>query len=106
MLGVKEEAFVKVIHKSQNDDGEVPLHCPKVFVARAKKADYTVAEGKAEDQEYDHQPQHAHLQHDIKKAVLRLRQYPRHRENHTIRFTLEAKPERLVAIAEQRALGN
>ena len=68
--------------------------------------DNLIAEGKAKDQEHDRQPKHAHLQHDIKKAVLRLRQYPRYRENDTIGFAFEAKPERLVTIAEQRALGN
>src|ERR1700721_2823727 len=105
MLGIEEEALVQVVDERENHEGEVPLHSAKArIILRSEKADHPVAEGKAEDQYDDCQAHHTHLQHNVKKTVLRLGQNPRYRENHTIGFTLQAKPERLVTVAKQRPL--
>src|SRR3984885_3821416 len=102
MLGFKKEAFVEVADEGQDDDGKVPLHGAKLgMVTRAEKTNPGVTEGEAEDQQYDCQPGCTHLQGDVKKSVLSLCQEPRHGENHVIGLALEAKPERLVTVAEQ-----
>src|SRR3984885_9220592 len=107
MLGLKKEAFVEVADEGQDDDGKVPLHGAKLStVTRAEETDPGVTEGEAEDQQYNCQPGCAHLQRNVEKPVLRLRQKPRHSEDHAIGFALEAKPKRLVTVAEQRAPGD
>src|SRR5271156_976371 len=107
MLGIEEETLVKVVENREDYDREIPLDRPKLrLVTRLKKTNHTIAERKPEDQQYDRQPGHAHLEHDVQKSILGLGQKPGNSENNAIGFALKAKPESLVSITKQRALGD
>ena len=91
MLRFKEKAFIKIIDECKYDDGEIPFHCSQLrMVPRPEKTNHGITQGESEDQHYDGQPHRTHLEHDVKKAVLRLCQNPRDRQNYAIRFAFEA----------------
>src|SRR5882757_1015267 len=99
MLGIEEETLVKVVEKREDYDGEIPLDRPKLrLVTRLKKTNHTITEREAEDEQYDRQTSHAHLEHDVQKSILCLGQDPGNSQNYTIGFALKPKPECLVAI--------